>query len=489
MSLHAKSTATLILAAALVLPLPAPAQEWEPPEEAYVEENHQIRRDKFDILLPRIMRARGVDMWIHVMREAVPDDFGEDELGSSSGVFIFTDRGTDRVERAIVGRRWGATQREYGESDYRRVEQSGAYDIVGEAVRVAEPLTGPLTEFDYRFKGLREFVLERDPQTIAVNYLHDLGSWPTDRGKPDGISYTDYLLLAAELGEPYAQRIVSSEYLILDYLNQKVPSEIELLRRMRQDDLARLDRALAAIVPGETPVEDSQLTVFRRMRTGQSQRGRSAGWENAVVQGGDILAAPGLGVYAYVLRPNESEPPEEIQALWREYLRIDSILAETIRAGHTPNEIIANYEKRFEAAGIIVRADQLHMIQPKNDFPAYAQGHPPERTHLTIDAHGQTKGARPWSVETYHAPRIGSYGPSWTKDIPLAPNHHFVIEYFFYMPWPGPDGMDQYLFFWDHEEAIATESGIEYLSEPQKELILIPGSRQAGTGPPGGRDR
>lgn len=457
---------------------PARAQEWEPGPSPYVEENHQIRREKFDVVMPRVMRARGVDMWIHVMREAVPDSFGADELGSESGVFIFTDRGEDRIERAIVGRRWGATQRDYGESNYGLVEESGAYDIIGDPVRVQEPLTGPLTEFDHRFEGLKEFVTQRDPQRIAVNFMQDLGTWPTDRGKSDGISHTDYMLLTKELGPEYSARLVSSEYLVLDYINQKVPSEIALLKQMRQDDLARLERTFAAIVPGVTTVDESEVTVFRRTSTGESQRGRSASWEGAVVQGGDVLAAPSLGVYAYVLRPGETAPPTEIQLLWAEYLRIDAILADSIRSGLTPRQIIAEYSRRFEEAGIILRDDQLHMVVPKNDFPAYVAGYDTDKTHLTIDAHGQTKGARPWSVETYHAPRIGSYGPSWTKDLVLAPNHHFVIEYFFYMPsWAGGEDEDQYLLWWDHEEALATETGIEYLSEPQTELILIPSSR------------
>ena len=465
----------LVLAIGLLAPFQktTEAQEWDVGPSPYVDENHQIRRDKFDVILPRIMRQRGIDMWIHVMREAVPDSFGADELGSTSGVFIFTDRDGDRIERAIVGRRWGARQREYGESDYRLVEKSGAYDILGDSIRVQEPLTGPLTEFDHRFNGLKEFVTERNPERIAVNFLLDLGSWPTDRGNPDGISHTDYLLLADELGEEYASKLVSSEYLILDYITQKVPSEIELMKRMRRDDLERLERVFAAIEPGVTPTDDSGVTVLRRMSTGLSQRGRSAGWENSVVQGGDILAAPSLGAYAYVLREGETEPPAEIQRLWSEYQRIDRILAQSIRAGLTPRQIIEGYARRFEEAGIILRDDQLHMVLPKNDFPTYAAGFDPGRTHLSIDAHGQVKGARPWSEETYHAPRIGSYGPDWTKDIPLPPHHHFVIEYFFYMPSPGPEGQDQYLLWWDHEEALATENGIEYLSTPQQDLYLI----------------
>ena len=178
-------------------------------------------------------------------------------------------------------------------------------------------------------------------------------------------------------------------------------------------------------------------------------------------------------MYAYVLRDGETEPPEEIQNLWVEYLKIDRILAETIRAGLTPREIIRNYTRKFEEEGIVVRDDQLHMVIPKNDFPVYSAGFDPDKTHLTVDAHGEMKGARERVAETYFAPRIGSYGPDWSKDTPLQPNHHFVLEYFFYMPSPTSEGEDQYLLWWDHEGAIATESGVEYLSPPQEELYLI----------------
>ena len=85
------------------------------------------------------------------------------------------------------------------------IEESGAYDIIHDPVFVGEPLASPMTEYDYRFKGLREFVEARDPKRIAVNFKHDLGAWPTRRAN-DGISHTDYLLLAKELGDKYAQQ-------------------------------------------------------------------------------------------------------------------------------------------------------------------------------------------------------------------------------------------------------------------------------------------
>ncbi|MFQ5335194.1 MAG: hypothetical protein ACE5DN_03870, partial [Flavobacteriales bacterium] len=112
-------------------------------EDNLKEWNNQIRREKFDLVLPEAMRKNNVDMWIHVMRESIRDPFGEKDLGSASGVFVFTDRGGDRIERAILGRRWGATQRQRGEEDYKLVEECGAYDIIHDPVFVQEPVSSP----------------------------------------------------------------------------------------------------------------------------------------------------------------------------------------------------------------------------------------------------------------------------------------------------------------------------------------------------------
>ena len=456
----------------LVLGFNVQAQE----KDNLKEWNNQIRREKFDLILPEIMRKRNIDMWIHVMRETIPDPFGAEDLGSTSGVFIFTDRGGDRIERAVLGRRWGASHA--GETwkvhwKTKLVEECGAYDIIHDPVLVKQPPGGPLTEYDYRFEGLREFVEERNPKRIALNYKYELGPYPTTTRAQDSISHTDYLLLTDELGDKYAARIVSSEYVMMDYIIRKVPSEIQLLKRMRKEEDERIKKAFAAIVPGVTKNREAGVNIFRRRGTGISQRGRSPGHENVVIQGGDIVAAPSQGTYAYVLCEGETEPPPEIKKLWAEYLKIDKILAETIKVGLTPREIVKNYKAKFEKEGIIIRDGQLHLFTPKNDFSAYAAGFDPEKTHLNIDCHAMGKGARKRKFENYFGPRIGSNGPEWTWDIPLPPHHHFVLEYFIYMPWPSSEHEDQYLFWWDHEQALATPRGAEYLSPPQKELYLI----------------
>ncbi len=83
-------------------------------------ENYEISRARFSDAAGELHSVKDV------MRA---DAFGAEELGSTSGVFVFTDRGGDKIERAVLGRRWGATQRERGEQS-KLVEESGAYDII-----------------------------------------------------------------------------------------------------------------------------------------------------------------------------------------------------------------------------------------------------------------------------------------------------------------------------------------------------------------------
>lgn len=451
-----------------------------PQQDDMTKANDQIRREKFDTVLPEVMKKNDVDMWIHVMRETIPDPFGAEDLGSTSGVFVFTNRGGDRIERAVLERRWGASFAPLTwpvEWHTTLVETCGAYDIIDEAVVVKQPAGGPMTEYDYRFAGLREFVEERNPKRIAVNYKMALGPHPTttnSRTAYDGLSHTDYLLLSRELGPKYTEKLISSEFVLMDYIIRTVPTEIALLKTLRKEEDERVKKAFAAIAPGVTKNRDVGVTVFRREAPGISQRGRTVGYENLVIQGGDLLAAPSQGTYAYVLRKGETEPPAEIKQVWAQYQQVDEILTETIKVGLTAREIKENYKPKFENAGFHVRDDQLQLFTPPEDFPAYVKGLDPKKSQLCIDCHGMARGAQNEKYENYLGPRIGSNGPEWTWDIPLPPNHRCVLEYFIYMPWPSREYKDQYLMWWDHEQVIVTpEQGIQHFSPLQTELYLI----------------
>jgi hypothetical protein len=91
-----------ILTAILVLVI-APCLSAQPINpKTLAEMQKEIRKDKFDYVLPQVMRDNEVDMWIHVIRRNNPEPLTPD-LGGESGVFVFTDRGGDRIERAVLG--------------------------------------------------------------------------------------------------------------------------------------------------------------------------------------------------------------------------------------------------------------------------------------------------------------------------------------------------------------------------------------------------
>ena len=84
-----------IFLSVLVLLVAAPASAQE--ARRRWEQMCQIRKDKFDYILPQAMRENGIDMWLVMMKEGhydpLYDDLGRGYPGRV-GFYIFTDRGT-----------------------------------------------------------------------------------------------------------------------------------------------------------------------------------------------------------------------------------------------------------------------------------------------------------------------------------------------------------------------------------------------------------
>jgi len=436
-------------------------------EDELKELMNQIRRDKFDIILPQVMREHKIDMWIQVMREGVPDPLAED-LGSRSGIFIFTDRGGDRIERAVFDYSSGL------------VRECGAYDIIAEPesripLRVfyrrvgTEYPGGPKTELDYRFEGVGEFVAERDPKRIGVNYLERLGS-PVEYENPwlrsDGISHTDYKLLVNAIGDKYAKRIVSAEFLITDYLARPVKSEIELFKIIREEIAQSINRDIKKIVPGVTKFSDLDGNRSVVDKDGNRRRG------DYVLQRGDLICiAHGKQSgypdpewkfgnfnevsfeYVYILREGETEPPPKIKRAWADVMKVRKILDENIKVGRTAGETFEILKQKIEEAGYIYVNRQI-----------FNKDLDPEKTQVPLDLHAAGKGI--------YAPRIGPLGPDWQRDMDLPLYHHFYNEYWVYVPMPEW-GEGKYLSIQLHDGAITTERGVEYFyPHPQKIRII-----------------
>ena len=374
-------------------------------EEAELKElqelQNQIRRDKFDQILPRIMREHDIDMWIQVMREGGPNPM-RDVLGGNNGIFIFTDRGGDRIERAVIGHRWSSGRSSGRTTLLDIVRESGAYDIIAEEFSRRAMPGGPKTELDHRFKGIGEFVAERDPKRIAVNYLEEMGlpvEYELPRKRTDGISYTDYLLLVKALGNKYAERIVSAEYLIYDFLSRPVPSEIVMFEKIRKWSAELIERDCAKIIPGLTKLSDLE-TSGPVWGTDDGNRRRG----DDVIQRGDLIQLlmgmqshhylnPGwkfgnfyedMITYGYVLREGETEPPPKIKRTWADALKVRKILEDNIKVGRTAGETFEILKRKIEEEGFIYVNRQI-----------FNKDLDPEKTQVPLDLHGMGRSVCP----------------------------------------------------------------------------------------------
>ena len=422
-------------------------------EDELKELINQIRREKFDLVLPYAMRKNNIDMWIHVLREGISDPLGTD-FGSTSGVFIFTDRGVDRIERAVLGRRWRGSD---------LVEESGAYDIISEAIFRRELPGGPETEFDYRFEGIGEFVAERDPKRIAVNYLEKLGPpvGESERDGEEGISHSDYILLVKALGDKYAERIVSAEYLRVDYLARVVASQIVLYTKVRQGMAEAAERDFAKIVPGVTKFGDLEGEPW------VMEPERDIKNDNYVIQRGNLILIAykysggrywrfyeNINEYAYVLREGETEPPPKLKKAWADHLIIRKVMEDNIKVGRTGGETYEILKQKLDEVGIIAQDRQL-----------YYKDLDPEKTQVAIDNHGLEEN--PYIV------RIGPFGPDWDRDMTIPPIHHFIFEYFTYTALPHTKMQSKYIQLWFHDGAYVDEGGVKYFAPWPTELHLI----------------
>ncbi len=378
------------------------AQLQEP--EASRELMSLIRSEKFDLILPQAMRDNEIDMWIYVMRGDDPLSF---ELGANPGVYIFTDRGGERIERTVLG---GRGEREL-------------YDIFGSESEIAQ------------------FVAERDPRRIAVNYSEERSGFNT-------ISEADHTKLLEALGEKYSNNVVSADYLTADFLAGRGMAEIALLGRLCMMSAEIIEGEFEKIVPGVTALSDLSGNIFVRDLDGNEENNT-----DYVIQRGDLIGILNgasmmdfrehNGGIGYVLREGETELPTEVQKIWEHALITREIFRKNIKAGLTGGETLEILIDKLEEAGYVyIDEDQ------------YDTNADPEKTQVHIDFHALGR-----IISQAEAPRISPSG--WGRDLKIPLYHTFALEYMIHMPVPEW-GRGKHLYICLHDGAVVTERGVEF---------------------------
>lgn len=463
---------------ALLLAPAAAAQRQQTARER-AEILHEIRREKLDVALPLAMRDHGIDMWIHVIRAGNPDPL-EVNFGSASGFLIFTDRGGDRIERAVFGN---------GHPDF--------FDIFG-----SDELGRALEGYEYGqqdpaiYDEVAQFVAARDPRVIAVNQSEWLAV-------ADGISHTDYMRLEAILGPEYASRMTSAENLITDFRARRTPLELAAFRHAAEQHRQILERALSSevITPGATTLGDVGWWVREEMYARDLNRGTSlrvaiprilysavsepidppdVRWwihhNDYVIQQGDFMTFDISVSYldyfvtdykrnAYVLREGETSVPPSLQLAYDRAIAAREHIGASIRVGQTARETLDRSVLALEEVGYLytpfidIGTLDYEMIQRVMGDT--------EQSGFSIDLHSQG----------HHGGSLITVGPSaapFRSDrdhVVIRENNLFSFEYMVHTNLPERPGFPISLNIEGNH--VVTEQGVEFLHPPNERILLI----------------
>lgn len=403
---------------------------------------NQIRRDKFDLILPKVMRENKIDMWITVMREGNYGPLYHDLGGgyvSDFGYYIFSDRGGERIERIALG------------IDGYEIQRSGAYDILGPS------------------EDLAKIVKERDPGRIGLNTSERVGA-------ADSLTHTCFLHLVKELGKPYADRLVSAEKLVSDFRSRRVASEIAIFGQAGEISRELAERALSneVITPGKTALEDVAWWIEDRLL----ERGLEASFglpsiyitgpggieavsNERIIQRGDLIMIDwGVGLMnfytdmkrmAYVLKNGETQAPSGFQNAFDQAVKVREIIRKNISVGKTAEETLEVLNKKVEEAGFSIM----------KEFNTPSQT---EKTEVIIGCHSVGN----WGHGI--GPSIAWFNPL-RLTFTIQPTNMFTIEFFAYTAAPEWEGKKVRIPLED--DAIVTENGIEWLYPIADRILLI----------------
>jgi Xaa-Pro aminopeptidase len=416
------------------------------------EERFSIRQEKINRFLLPAMQTNKIDMWITLTREYVQDPVAND-LGAGSptarAALIFTDNG-DKLGRTAI----------MASYDVDAPKNSGIYDTV----------------ISYRSEGLlphlRDFIAQRKPKTIGVNFSKDTPL-------ADGLTVSMWNYLKEAAGPEYSDnKVVSAEPVIVAWRGKKLPREIEILRVAVKATEEIIAQAFSpkVIKPGKT----TELDVARYVKDLMKKMNVTESWEpsgcpsintgvsrghsepgDAVIQPGHVLTIDfgiNLDGYCtdiqrtvYVLKPGEKQPPAHIRKMWETNVKAVEAGFAQMHPGKTGNDVDNACRKVITDAGY-------------NEYP-HGAGHPigyithevgpllgpdwPERygkkVFLTLEP-GQVFALEPAVSAPSLSEQQGRAGKELGGDIRTG------IE----------------------EDVLITEKGPEWLSTPQKQLILIP---------------
>ena len=362
------------------------------PKLLSVREQQELRerwlQKRLDTMLLPMMRQQKIDMWIVTNEEfhpepVVPYIAPPLPYQGRRDFFIFADRGGDKLDRIALVR--------YPEEHLKKF-----FEVVNPPGKDISAT-------------LRRLVEERSPKTIALN----MGG---TRGATNGLTHDAYKYLTETLGQEYASRFVSAAPLIIEYMDTRLPEELEPYRVAvaLTDILTQRAFSNEVITPGKTTVGDvrwwflQQVSNFgldvwfqpdlriqrQNQETGKTQQFLSVAAESVVIQRGDVIHIDcglnylGLSTdwqkMGYVLREGEKDAPEGLKKALTNTNRLQDNLFTHIKPGAKGFEVydatMADMKNQGIEAMIYSHSvgNQGHALGASIDFRRPAAGAPLE---------------------------------------------------------------------------------------------------------------
>lgn len=400
---------------------------------------NSVLAQRFDRLLPEVMREAGFDAWIivchednydPVFRTMVPWDVWAPILQ----VLLFFDNGRE-VERINISR-------------------TNMYGLMPPSP------WDPLAEED-QWAVLRKMLEARQPKRIGVNESDVI--WAAD-----GLTASLKAKLHETLGGDLSTRCESAEPLAIRWLETRLPEELDLYEQVGAIAHALIRRCFSreVVTPGVSTTDDLEwaywqmvtdlgLTVsfkpFFRLFRDDQQRSRF-GADDKVVRPGDMLHCD-VGItylrltsdhqeLAYVLKPNETDAPAGLKAGLAESNRLQDIFTSSWELGQSGNAILATALQRAEAAEVSNPKIYSHSLGHYLHEPGPLMGLPWRQTDI---------------------PGRG--------DVVMRANTVYTVELRADLPVPQWQG--QLVPFMLEQDAAITEEGVRYLDGRQTEFHLI----------------
>lgn len=319
------------------------------PMRARAELENRVLAERLDTLIPQIMRAEGVDMWLLVAREYFEEPVVATMLDAENmharrrTILIFFDPGNGKpVERLTVSR----------------------YGLGG----LFAPAWDPGKQPD-QWAAVAEIIAARDPRKIAIN-SSDLTQFA------DGMTLSQHQRFMAALPPALHARVTSGEGLAIRWLETRTPAEMEIYPTIVRIAHAVIGEAFSrrVITPGVTTAEQVQWWYRDRlMQLGLApwfhpsvaiQRQGTDGMleGDTVIRPGDLLWTDFGITYlrlntdtqhlAYVLRPGETDAPAGLKAGLANSNRVQDFLRASFKSGRSGNAVLAEARARALAAGL-----------------------------------------------------------------------------------------------------------------------------------------